>query len=118
MEEDVKRTKTSRRTAKSAFTRAGKTVTHAIEGKRPPEEVRDALNKFKITYESLVCKHEEYAELIDDELYEEEERWIGECQETFLNIDMNARMFIESEEQSVSSETSNVKGEVQQKTKI
>ena len=108
-EEAQKRTKTARRTAKSAFTRAGKALVHAVDSKRPLEEVREALSKYKTTYESLVCKHEEYAELIgDDEQYELEERWVEECQETFLKLDVNARMFISSEEQTVSNGESNV----------
>ena len=49
-------------------------------------------------YEALVCKHEEYAALIieDDEAYEKEEEWLADCQHTFLKLEVDAKMFIES----------------------
>lgn len=103
MDEDaLKKAKTCRRTAKSAFTRAGKALTHAVEGKRPPQEVRETLSKLKGAYESLVVKHEQYAELIDDdEQYEKEKQWVTECREMLLQQEINAKLFIDSEEQSM-----------------
>ena len=80
--EELKRAKTDRRTAKSAFTRAGKTVVHSVESNRPTEEVSKALAKLQGAYENLVEKHEAYAQLIEaDEHYETEEKWLAECQE-------------------------------------
>ena len=46
-EEARKQAKTNRRTAKSAFTRVGKSLVHAVEHKRPPVEVRQVLSKLQ-----------------------------------------------------------------------
>ena len=100
-EEARKQAKTNRRTAKSAFTRVGKSLVHAVEHKRPPVEVRQVLSKLQGAYETLVSKHEEYATLIDDdEAYAKEEEWLANCQEVFMRLDVDAKMFIESIEKS------------------
>ena len=98
MDEDaLKQAKTDRRTAKSAFTRAGKSLAYTVDHERPPDEVRQALTKLQAVYEALVCKHEEYAALIeDDEAYEKEEEWLADCQHTFMKLEVDAKMFIES----------------------
>lgn len=96
----VKQAKTDRRTAKSNFTRVGKALVHAVEYKRPPNEVRQAIIKLQGAYENLVAKHEDYAKHIeDDEAYETEEKWLSECQEIFMRLEVDAKMFIESVEQ-------------------
>ena len=96
--------KIGRRTAKSAFTRAGKTVVHTVESKRPPDEVKKALVKLQGAYENLVAKHEEFTQLIDDDQeYETEELWLAECQETFMRLEVDSKMFIESTEGKYSS---------------
>jgi len=47
-----------------------------------------------------VAKHEDYAKHIeDDEAYETEEKWLSECQEIFMRLEVDAKMFIESVEQ-------------------
>ena len=95
----VKQAKTNRRTAKSNFTRVGKALVHAVEYKRPPNEVGQAVIKLQGAYENLVAKHEDYAKHIeDDEAYETEERWLSECQEIFRRLEVDAKMFIESVE--------------------
>lgn len=97
----LKQAKTARRSAKSAFTRAGKALVHAVEHKRPPNEVREVLTKLQGVYENLVVKHEDYTKLIeDDSVYETEEQWLSECQETLMRLDVDAKMFVESVEQS------------------
>ena len=96
-EATLKRTKNDRRTAKSAFTRAGTALQHAIKSKRPPDEVRQALTKYQGPYDSLVAKHNECAVLIDtDESYELEEQWLAECQVTFMKQELDGKIFIES----------------------
>ena len=69
LEGEMKAAKISRRTAKAAFTRAGKVVVHAMENTRTATEVCEALNKYKLVYEDLVVKHETYTQLIDDEAF-------------------------------------------------
>ena len=51
MEGVLKQAKIHRRTAKSAFTRAGKAVVHDVEHNRPAVEVREAKEKLKGAYE-------------------------------------------------------------------
>ena len=56
MDEDaLKQAKTDRRTAKSAFTRVGKSLAYTVDHERPPDEVRQALAKLEVVYEALVC---------------------------------------------------------------
>ena len=82
LEAAKKTAKISRRTAKSALTRSGKLVNNLIEGKRPKQEVRKMLDKLQANFSELVMKHEAYTALIDDDHeFEEEEAWLGECQE-------------------------------------
>ena len=57
-------------------------VNNLIEGKRPKQEVRKMLDKLQANFSELVMKHEAYTALIDDDHeFEEEEAWLGECQE-------------------------------------
>ena len=75
MEAALKQSKIDRRTAKSAFTRAGKAVVHDVEHNRPAVEVREAIDKLKGAYEILIEKHKDYTKLIeDDAVYENEEK--------------------------------------------
>ena len=90
-------TKMIRRTSKAALTRAGKAMNHLIEAERPREEVSQSLLWYKQSYETLVLKHEEYASLIEnDEAFTVEEHWLEECQETFMNQEIKAKLYIES----------------------
>ena len=87
MEPALKQAKIDHRTAKSAFTRAEKAVVHDVEHNRSAVEVREAIHKLNGAYEVLIEKHEDYSKLIeDDAVYENEEKWMTECQETFLRL--------------------------------
>ena len=87
----------NRRTLKAALTRAGKAVNHLIDAERPREEVSQSRLLYKQTYENLVVKHEEYASLIEnDEAFTVEEHWLKECQESFMNLETKAKLYIES----------------------
>ena len=78
----AKEAKISRRNAKAALTRAGKTLRHALHVQRPPEEVKQLLKKLQEAYESLVIKHEAFTKLIEDDTeFEREETWLADCQE-------------------------------------
>ena len=104
----LKNTKLNRRTAKAALTRAGKALNHLIEGQRPREEVSESLLLYKKTYETLVSKHEEYTSLIEnDEAFTVEEHWLEECQETFMNLETNAKLYIESKLESNIEQSNN-----------
>ena len=91
-----KTAKLSRRTAKAALTRSGKLVNNLIGGKRPKHEVREVLDKLQNSFKELVMKHEAYTALIDDDHeFEEEETWLGECQENFMGIEYQAKVYLD-----------------------
>ena len=79
-------------------------MVHGVEHNRPAVEVREAIDKLKGAYEILIEKHEDYTKLIeDDAVYENEEEWMTECQERFLRLEVDAKMFIESKARSSAS---------------
>ena len=93
----LKETKINRRNAKAALTRAGKSLRHLIESKRPGKEVRDVLSKVQEAYEKLIEKHEEFTKLIEDEKeFEEQEAWLEESQYMFLRLETDTKLYLES----------------------
>ena len=93
----MKQAKINRRTAKAALTRAGKSLTHLINGERPQEEVSQSLLVYRQAYENLVSKHDEYTSLIEnDEEFVEQESWLEECQGNFLTLETESKTYIES----------------------
>ena len=96
-EDELKAAKKARRNEKSTFTRSGNWLTNIVDVKRPESEVRDALSKVEEAYNDLVVKHENYTTLIDDdEDFEEAESWMNECQGSFMNYVMRAKMYLDS----------------------
>ena len=93
----LKAAKTDRRTAKATLTRCGKSSAKLIEAKRPEQEVRDGLSKLQLAFDTLVEKHEYYSRLLeDDSEFEVQEGWMGKCQEDFMSIEMDAKMYLDS----------------------
>ena len=93
----LKNAKLDRRTAKSALTRCKKTLSKQIEIKRPGPEVRDALTKLQNAFDDLVVKHENYSKLIeDDEEFEVQEGWMEKCQETFMEMQIKAKIYLDN----------------------
>ena len=91
-----KEAKINRRTAKAALTRCGKTVKNLLSGNRPESEVKDSLAKYQESFRGLVELHEQYVKLIeDDNEFELEEEWLGQCQERFMEIEYLAKVYIE-----------------------
>ena len=98
-EQLLKETKINRRNAKAALTRAGKSLRHLIESKRPGKEVRDVLSKVQEAYEKLIERHEEFTKLIEDEKeFEEQEAWLEESQYMFLRLETDTKLYLESTE--------------------
>lgn len=96
-EQEFKDAKKTRRNAKAALTRAGNWLMKQIDCERPGSEVSEALNKFHQAFSDLVVKHENFSKMIDDdEEFETEEGWMAECQETFMDLEMKAKLHIES----------------------
>ena len=98
MAEDViKSAKLDRRTAKATLTRCRKALSKQIEIKRPGIEVKDALNNLQNAFDDLVVKHENYSKLIeDDEEFEVQERWMEECQENFMDTEIQAKIYLDN----------------------
>ena len=90
----LKEMKISRRNAKAALTRAGKSLRH------PGKEVRDALSKVQEAYDKLIENHEEFTKLIeDDKEFEEQEVWLEESQYMFLCLEADTKLYLESNEE-------------------
>ena len=84
--------KRKRRTAKAALTRRGKTLRKKLKESRPVDEVMEAFHNMKAAFDDLVVKHEEYTQLIqDDEAFEEEEKWLEESEDFYLQLEMGAK---------------------------
>ena len=93
LETTKKTVKISRRTAKATLTRSGKLVANLIKGKRLKHEVREMLDKLRTNCNELVLKHEAFtARKDDDDEFEEEEAWLGEAQEHFMDIEYRAKV--------------------------
>ena len=74
-----------------------KTLSKQIEIKRPGLEVRDALTKLQNAFDDLVVKHENYSKLIeDDEEFEVQEGWKEKCQETFMEMEIKAKIYLDN----------------------
>ena len=95
-EDAIKSAKLDRRTAKATLTRCRKALSKRIELKRPGIEVKDALNSLQNAFHDLVVKHESYSKLIeDDEEFEVQERWMEECQELFMDTEIQAKIYLD-----------------------
>ena len=56
----------------------------------------NSLLKLNNAFGWLVLKHEALTSLItDDDEFDKEEKWLAECQEYFLGIDLEAKTYIE-----------------------
>ena len=55
---------------------------------RPGEEIKETFQQVKDVYKDLIIKHDEYTEHIaEEEAFEQEERWLEECQGAFLELE-------------------------------
>ncbi|CAB3977716.1 PREDICTED: uncharacterized protein LOC107334806 [Paramuricea clavata] len=105
MSELLKEAKISRRNAKATLTRAGKTLRHTLHVQRPAEEVKQSLTKLQEAYEKLITKHEELTKLIEDDAeFETEEAWLADCQEAFMNFEIEGKKHLDEAAKQVSKE--------------
>ena len=88
---ELKRVKISRRTAKSASTRALNALENSVKNERPVTEVNELLHKFQRAFDDLVRKHEEFTTLIDDD-GEYEEKWLDDV---FYEVGIKAKKFMD-----------------------
>lgn len=99
MSEALKEAKVTCQNAEAALTRAGKSLRHTIKIKCPATEVKKSLSEVKEAYEKLTQKHEQLKKLMeDDEKFEKEEMWFEECQEMFMQVEVQAKEYIDATE--------------------
>lgn len=92
--DEVKR---KRRTVKAALTCDGNTLHKKLKECRPVDEIMEAFHSMKTAFENLVVKHEEYTQLIqDDEAFEAEEKWLEECEDFYLQMEICAKDYSKS----------------------
>ena len=104
--EALKAAKIQRRSAKASLTRLGNALNILREKERPIDEVRDYLVKVTQVFNNVVVKHEAYANLIqEDKLFEQEELWLDQCQNEFLKLDIDTKLYIESVSKNLSKVT-------------
>lgn len=98
VQEELKKARKKRRNGKAALTRIGKVINMQIVGNRSNEEIQKTLDYYEEVYSELEAKHEEVTMLIEDEAqFEEEERWIEQCQETFLRLKIDAQDYMKQQ---------------------
>ncbi|XP_067051157.1 uncharacterized protein [Acropora muricata] len=91
-EEAMDEAKRKRRTAQAALTRRGNTLRKKLKEGRPVDEIIEAFHDMKAAFENLVVKHEKYAQLIlDDEAFELNEKWLEECEDFYLEMEICAK---------------------------
>ena len=104
--EALKAVKIQRRSAKASLTRLGNALNILYEKERQVDEVRDYLVKVTQAFNNVVVKHESYANLIEeDELFEQEELWLDQCQNEFLKLEIDTKQYIESVSKNLSKVT-------------
>ena len=101
MATDAKSLRLKRRGAKAKLTRRGNAVEFLIDEQRPAKEITEAFQVYLEAYRDLQAQHEHYTELIDDEEeFNTEEKWMEECQETFLRLQIKESNYLGEEEYS------------------
>lgn len=87
--------KIRRRTAKAKLTRHRKALRKELGDIRQKKEITEALQLVKDAYRELITKHDANAEQIeDDEAFEQEELWLEESQNAYLELETNALDYI------------------------
>ena len=76
-----------------------------IVGNHPNEEIQKMSDNYEEIYSELEANHKEVIMLIKDEAqFEEEERWIEQCHETFLRLKIDAQDYMKQEAQGPNTE--------------
>ena len=83
--------KRKKRTAKAALAHCGNTLRKKLKENRPIDKIMEAFDSMKTAFENLVVKHEEYTELIQEAAFEEEEKWLEECKDFYLQMEIGAK---------------------------
>ena len=83
--------KARRRSSKAKFTRKFNEITKAIENEsKSPEVIRQLFDEVKIAWTDVESKHEDYCSFLEDEECDDEEIWISEIYERYVNaMEMN-----------------------------
>ena len=63
-----------------------------IKEGRPVDEIMEAFQGMKTAVQNLVVKQEEYTQLIlNDEAFEQEEKWLEECEDVYFQMEIGAK---------------------------
>ena len=79
---------------------------HSTYSDQHAEEVKQSLIiKLQEAYEKLITKHEELTKLIEDDAeFETEEAWLADCQEAFMNFEIQGKKHLDEAAKQVSEE--------------
>ena len=89
---ELNEAKRKRRTAKAALTRRGNTLRKKLKEGRSVDEIIEAFHDMNAAFENLVVKHEEYTQLmLDDKAFEQAEKWLEECEDFHLAMEIGAK---------------------------
>ncbi|KAG1697393.1 hypothetical protein GQR58_006003 [Nymphon striatum] len=98
--------KLSRRGAKGALTRVSNAIQYNLNNNRPKEEIMKMLSKLETAYESLVTKHEQYSECIEDEKdYELLEEDLNNVQVQYLEVWTRTKDYVSTIDKQVNHNT-------------
>ncbi|CAB3986359.1 Hypothetical predicted protein [Paramuricea clavata] len=86
--------------AKGALTRAMNVTNELIEASRSKSEVKQAFEELQWAHEGLVMKHEEFTMLLDDEVFEEAEKWMQKIDEEKSKQNVSDSVIGESSEET------------------
>ena len=89
MADEVKKSlKLKRRGAKARVTRFANGLQMLLDANREKSEVQGEYDRVQQAYEELQKAHEEYAMTVDDDVFDEEEKWMSDCQSEFSKLKM------------------------------
>ncbi|XP_041463438.1 uncharacterized protein LOC121414350 [Lytechinus variegatus] len=97
MTELEKSLKLKRRGAKARFTRLGNALDFLVNEERSVDDISKAESDYEEAYKDLQVKHEALTDTIeDDSVFEEEEKYMDECQKVFLRLQVKVKDYLEN----------------------
>ena len=76
---------------KAVLTHCGNTLRNKLKEGRPIDEILEAFHIMKTAFGNLVVKHKEYTQLILDEAFKQEEKWLEECKDFYLQVEIGTK---------------------------
>ncbi|CAB3992138.1 Hypothetical predicted protein [Paramuricea clavata] len=105
MDKEIKnKAKNARRGAKGSLTRAINVTNELIEASRSKSEVKQVVEELRRAHEGLAMKREEFSMLLDDEEFEEAEKWMHVCASEYVAFTMRYHDYIKKIEEDKSKQ--------------